>query len=300
MKTARARPLEAAGAVALVLGAFAASCTYDFDQFVREPTAGASSGGHAAMNGGAAGHGGTAGVSGHSTAGTSENGENGGAAGEGGASGSTTTGVSGGKASGGGTAGAGGTAGSAAGKGGSAGKANTAGEGGAHSSGGTGGSSSGAPASGGAGGKTSASCSGTSFGGHCYFLIGTDTALDWPSAKTTCEAHSSKSHLVTITSADEQAALVKAFFPSQADTWIGLSLADPSKSPDSICKLAPDQCPFKWVTGEALSYNDWAKRSGTDSEPNYTGSCVRLQAADETWADTGCTSSKNRAICEED
>ena len=115
-----------------------------------------------------------------------------------------------------------------------------------------------------------------------------------------CEAYSSKTHLVTITSADEQAALATAFFPTQTDTWIGLSLADPSKSPDSICKLISDQCPFQWVTGEALGYTDWAKRSGSDSEPNYTGSCVRLQAADETWADTGCTGSKYQAICEED
>ncbi|HSU41870.1 MAG TPA: C-type lectin domain-containing protein [Polyangiaceae bacterium] len=289
------RQLETLGAAALVLGAAAASCTYDFDQFVREPTGGASSAGHGSVaTGGTAGHGGASGRAG--TGGQASPSDSGGAAdaGEGGASAASTSGGTGATAGAGGTAnGGGGTGGKpsdTAGKTGSSGKANAAGQGGV----------SGAPASAGAGGKPSTSCSGTSYGGHCYFLIGSDTGVDWPSAKSMCEAYSTKTHLVTITSSDEQAALAAAFFPTQTDTWIGLSLADPSRSPDSICKLLADQCPFQWVTGEALSYTDWAKRSGTDSEPNYTGSCVRLQAADETWADTGCTGSKYRAICEED
>jgi hypothetical protein len=298
------RRLEALGATAGLLGAFATSCTYDFDQFVHEPTGGAPSAGHGSVaSGGTTGHGGTAGASGRAASGgTTGNGENAGAAdaGEGGGSGSSTNG-GGGKAASGGRAGSAsggqsGKAGGAAGKNAAAGTTSSAGQGGAHSTAGNGG----APASAGAAGKPSTSCSGTSYGGHCYFLIGTDTGLDWPSAKSMCDAHSSKTHLVTITSSDEQAALVKAFFPSQTDTWIGLSLADPSKSPDSSCKLLPTQCPFVWVTGEKLDYTNWSKRSSSDSEPNYSGSCVRLQAADESWADTGCTGSKYRAICEED
>ena len=283
--------VEAVGVATLALGAVAASCTYDFDRFVREPTSGTSSAGHGGTSGtsGRATSGGTAGVS--ESAGAADAGEGGSsAASTSGGTGGTTTAFAGSPAKGGG--GAGGKPSDTAGKTGAAGKVNAGGQGGA------GGASAGAGA--GAGGKPSTTCSGTSYGGHCYFLIGSDVGVDWPSAKSMCEAYSSKTHLVTITSADEQAALAKAFFPAQTDTWIGLSLADPSRSPDSICKLLSDQCPFEWVTGEALSYTDWTQRSGSDSEPNYTGSCVRLVAADETWADTGCTGSKYRAICEED
>jgi hypothetical protein len=284
------------GVAALALGAFAAACSYDFDRFVREPAGGASSTGHGGTPGasGRTASGGTSGASGRG--GTAGESESGGApdAGAGGASASATSAGTGGTAAGSGASakgggGAGGTPNDTAAKAGSAGKADAGGQAG-----------SGAAAGAGAGGKPSSSCSGTSYGGHCYFLIGSDAGLDWPSAKSMCEAHSSKTHLVTITSADEQAALAKAFFPTHTDAWIGLSLADPSQSPDAFCKLISDQCPFEWITGEALSYTDWAKRSGSDSEPNYTGSCVRLQAADETWADAGCTGSKYRAICEED
>ncbi len=187
----------------------------------------------------------------------------------------------------GGTTAAGGHAGDGAG-----GKPSGAGQGGAHTAGSGGTSSSSA-------GSSSSACSGTTIGGHCYFVIGEDTGLDWPSAKTACEGYSKTTHLVTITSDSEQAAIVKAFFPTKTDTWIGLSLADPSKSPDASCKIEPDQCPFQWVTGEALGYTDWSMRSSTDKEPNYSGSCVRIQASDEAWADTGCTGSKFRAICED-
>jgi hypothetical protein len=280
------RQLEALGVAALALGAFAASCTYDFDQFVREPTGGAPSAGRSAAGAsGRAASGGTAGAT--ESGGAPDAGEGGSSAAATSGTGGTTAAAAGGPAQGGG--GAGGKT-NTAGKAGSAGKVNAGGQGGG----------SGAPGGAGAGGKPSTSCSGTSYGGHCYFAIGSDIGIDWPSAKSMCEAYSSKTHLVTITSADEQSALVKAFFPAQTDTWIGLSLADPSQSPDSICKLLSDQCPFEWVTGEALSYTDWTQRSGSDSEPNYTGSCVRLVATDQTWADTGCTGSKYRAICEED
>ena len=142
-------------------------------------------------------------------------------------------------------------------------------------------------------------CSGTTISGHCYFVIGEDSGLDWPAAKSACEGYSKTTHLVTITSDSEQAAIIKAFFPAKTETWIGLSLADPSKSPDATCKIEPDQCPFHWVTGEALDYTDWSTRSSTDKEPNFSGSCVRIQASDQAWADTGCTGSKYRAICED-
>jgi hypothetical protein len=300
----------------LALGAVAASCSYDFDQFVREPTGGAPSaaGSASTETGGSSGLGSIVG----SGAGSTKAGTGGSSAttsatdgGEAGAAGPAPNGGSGGHVGTGGTQARGGSGG-----GGAAGKPSSAGEAGKASSAASGGKTSSAGASGGktssagaSGGKTSSAgasgassstCSGTTFGGHCYFLIGTDSGLDWPTAKTTCEAHSKTTHLVTITSADEQTALVKAFFPSNTDTWIGLSQKDPSKSPDALCKVMADQCPFVWVTGEALGYTDWSTRSSSDREPNYSGSCVRMRSDDQSWGDTSCTGSKDRAICEEE
>jgi len=138
---------------------------------------------------------------------------------------------------------------------------------------------------------------GTTYDGHCYFSIGTSTALDWEHAKSECEAQAA--HLVTITSSGEQTFLATTFFPSSADAWIGLALEDTKDDPSSLCSFFADECPFLWVTGETVAYDAWATRSGDDDEPNYTGACVRLQAADQAWADTGCASAF-RAVCERD
>jgi hypothetical protein len=134
---------------------------------------------------------------------------------------------------------------------------------------------------------------------HCYFAIAAGTGLDWSRAKTTCESFSG-SHLVTITSAEEQAAIENAFFPSITDYWIGLSLEGAAaQTPPSSCKTAPESCPFLWVTGEALGFTLWARRSGSGQEPNYTGACVRLVLTDRSWADFGC-GTQLTAICEHD
>jgi hypothetical protein len=295
------------------MAALGPACSYDFDKFVHDATGGApAQAGSSHGASGAIGHGGSNGSGGASTAGSAGKVASGGTAGDadGGEAGSTTPTSGGAHGSGAGaghggagsagkpsTGGQGGTHSTA----GSGGTHSTAGSGGTHSTAGSGGTHSTAGTSGtssGSAGTSSGTCSGTTFGGHCYFVIGEDSGLDWPSAKSACEGYSKTTHLVTITSADEQAAIAKAFFPSTSDTWIGLSLADPSKSPDPLCKLSPDQCPFKWVTGEALDYTDWTMRSSSDNEPNYSGSCVRVPASDETWSDTGC-SSKYRAICED-
>lgn len=303
---ARRRTLAAAARRAACFACVAASaCTYDFDQFV-QGSGGAVAGASGRNASDAAGHAGSGGAAGHVTAGgaggssgrgqSPASGGNAGDAdsGEAGTSAPASGGTSNGGTAGaistagkGGTSAAGGRAGDGAG-----GKSSGAGQGGAHAAG-SGGSS---PSS---GGTSSSTCSGTIIGGHCYFVIGENSGLDWPSAKTACESYSNTTHLVTITSDTEQAAVIKAFFPASTETWIGLSLADPSKSPDAICNVQPDQCPFHWVTGEALGYTDWAVRSSTDKEPNYSGSCVRIQASDQAWADTGCTGSKYRAICED-
>ncbi|HTQ05703.1 MAG TPA: C-type lectin domain-containing protein [Polyangiaceae bacterium] len=320
----RAKSAPGAALLPLLGAAVVVACSYDFDRFVdphgalpgsggakaatagspAAESAGTASGGHGGSGGSAAGEQGEGGSFGEAGVAGSEAGRasGGGSAGQG-SGGDTNGGKESGAGQGGksGGSGEGGTA--------NAGKA-SAGKGGTSPSGGKGGGTSGTGGAGGSSGKPSAGASGTggasctgsgatSHDGHCYFLVGDDTPLDWSSAKSACEAHSSTTHLVTIGSADEQAMLVSSFFPSTSDTWIGLSLDDVTKDPSSLCKVDPSQCPFKWVTGEKLGYTDWTMRSGSDSEPNYTGACVRLQAADQTWADTSC-SSKNRAICEDD
>jgi hypothetical protein len=140
-----------------------------------------------------------------------------------------------------------------------------------------------------------AALSGTTWNGHCYFSVGTDGGLAFEAAAAAC-AVTEGAHLVAITSADEQATVEAAFFPAATDLWIGLSTSEAPDDPSLECELIPDACPFEWITAEALDFTDWAVRDG-DDEPNYTGSCVRIQATDLAWADFGCTSALP-ALCE--
>jgi hypothetical protein len=263
----------------------ATACTYDFEQYVT-PRGGGSAG-HPSSAGGAGRAVGAAGgaASGGATngrAGSGAGGMNGGSnhtdAGDGGATDDAGTGAN---PDGGGSGGHAGTAAGGAGAGGHAGA--------------------GAPGAGTAGGGTAGSApvdctDGSTYGGHCYFLASTSGGLAWESAKSACAAHDG--HLVTITSSGEQTFLAATFFPASDDAWIGLSLEDTQSDPSSLCALLPDRCPFVWLTGETLVYDAWTLRSG-DDEPNYTGACVRLTAADQSWADTDCASAF-RAICERD
>jgi Lectin C-type domain len=287
---------QRSGAPLAALATLVVACSYDFDRFVQEPSVDspAAVGGAESPMAGRAGAGMTGATEGGRAGGGGAGGrasEEGGAAGEGLGEGAkaASSGAGKGTSSGGGTdhAGSGGKS-----SGGT--KASGAGQGGTSAAGR---STGGAPSSGGAG-SSCTDVKGTTYNGHCYFSIGDDSALDWPSAKSSCEAHSSSTHLVTIGSSGEQAMLAQAFFPATVETWIGLSLADVTKDPPSLCALLPDQCPFQWVTGEPLDYADWAQSGST--EPNYSGSCVRMHASDQAWGDTSCTGNKYRAICEEE
>jgi hypothetical protein len=288
------RDRKRAAAFAL-LGALIGACTYDFDRYVAPAGGGAP--GNASGRAGAATAGGRAGRNGAgaggSTAGRAGSTASGATGGANGATGGTT-GADGGES--GANTGEGGM-GEAAGTGGGArGGAGGTSQGGAGAGGQSGSSAAGAGTSGVAGNAPSDCSDGTTFGGHCYFLASTAGGLDWASAQAACEAKGS--HLVTITSAEEQSMLATTFFPATDDAWIGLSLEDIASDPSALCQVLPDTCPFLWVTGEALAYDAWAVRSG-DDEPNYTGACARMLAADQAWADADCTS-PYRAICEND
>jgi hypothetical protein len=127
------------------------------------------------------------------------------------------------------------------------------------------------------------SCEGTTFGGHCYFLLG--ATKDFAGAKDGCAAKSA--HLVVITSSEEQTA-VQAI--GSGERWIGLTRTDP------VTDLT-DKTNFKWVDGETSSYENWLA-----GEPN-DGPCVRMNGTG-AWLDRVCevtaTKPALEALCERD
>jgi hypothetical protein len=126
-----------------------------------------------------------------------------------------------------------------------------------------------------------AAVNGTVYQGHCYYAV--SVAVDWNTANTTtCQA---PAHLVTITSADEQA-VVETLLSNQ-DRWIGMRR--PANSPEV-------ESSFYWITNEAISYRNWDTYSDADKEPNYTGECVRIRFTNK-WADDACTNAY-AVICE--
>jgi hypothetical protein len=127
------------------------------------------------------------------------------------------------------------------------------------------------------------------WGGRCYFSIG--AATTWIVARDACGARAS--HLVSITSAEEQAFVSDAFLAAGAWYWIGLSLEDMRGGPAYGCPSRPAPCDFRWTGGEPFEYQNWAV-----GQPNYSGGCVRLEAGG-AWADTDCDLAL-QAICERD
>jgi len=90
--------------------------------------------------------------------------------------------------------------------------------------------------------------------GHHYELI--STILSWTDAKSAAEAsvfQGVNGHLVTITSADENA-FVEGLVPNNSIVWIGFT--------DEVIEGI-----FLWVTGEPVVYTNW-----NGGEPNDAGS----------------------------
>jgi hypothetical protein len=286
--------------------AVGAACSYDFDQYLAPSEANA--GGHAGATPPSGGNdaGGAHAPSGGIGAGGSAAGDGSSAAnGEGGeaeSSGGTTSGgappseagapIEAGGTGGEGAVSAGGGSPPASGGGSPGGRGGTAGTA----------ANSGAPGAGSGGDGGGFDCSeaaGTVFNGHCYFLIGDGfgDGLEWNDARTACADLIAGAHLVTITSEPEEQFVEATFFPATADRWIGLALADTTGNPSNSCRRTPALCPFEWVTSESLSYTKWGSYSPTDLEPNYSGSCVRIQFDSIDWADRDCDDNLP-AICE--
>jgi hypothetical protein len=131
------------------------------------------------------------------------------------------------------------------------------------------------------------------WGGRCYFSISAPTT--WVVARDACGARAS--HLVSITSAEEQAFVHGAFLVTSAHYWLGLSLEDVRGGPVRACPSRPAACDFRWTSGEPFEYQNWAVGE-LSAEPNYTGGCVRF-GVDSVWADTDCNVAL-QALCERD
>ena len=114
------------------------------------------------------------------------------------------------------------------------------------------------------------------FGGHCYFLV--TTTQTQAAAATFCQ--SSNAHLVTITTAQEQAAVIA--LGTSTERWTDLFR---NGGP-------PKDMSYKWLTGEGRNgYHAWSP-----GEPNGTGQCGTLLGTG-LWNDQDCTLSL-ASICE--
>jgi hypothetical protein len=123
-------------------------------------------------------------------------------------------------------------------------------------------------------------------GGHCYIPLGSvTTAYTWEQAKAACEALVPPAHLATLASQAEQT-LVRGL--GTGERFIGMRREEDAG--------ALDRASFKWITGEAVGYQNWKS-----DEPNGSiapALCVRL-LEDGQWADGPCDPQIDLwAVCE--
>jgi hypothetical protein len=127
---------------------------------------------------------------------------------------------------------------------------------------------------------------GVAYNGHCYYVVA--TAADEATAELACTA---TFHLVTITSAEEQAAVTS--LATAAEYWIGLS-------EQASLYTKRNEANFRWTTGEpytpATSYRNWAP-----SEPSFPtyGDCVVMRLSGQ-WASKECRGVQLPFVCERD
>jgi hypothetical protein len=101
--------------------------------------------------------------------------------------------------------------------------------------------------------------------GHFYELVGNydDPAQrwNWETSKAMADARTHlgmQGHLVTITSAAENAFLVSTFHnDSPLPTWIGLTDNEAFGGSESFGQRNPQVDGWVWITGEAVTFTDW-------------------------------------------
>ena len=114
------------------------------------------------------------------------------------------------------------------------------------------------------------------YAGHCYFLV--SGAQDFNTAKTACT--NAGAHLVTITTAGEQAAVIA--LGTGTERWMGL-FRNGGAAKDGF---------YAWITGEGRNgFSAWSP-----NEPNGTGQCGALLGTG-LWNDENCALSL-ASICE--
>ena len=111
--------------------------------------------------------------------------------------------------------------------------------------------------------------------GHCYTPIA--EPLSWYRARDLCNQR--RSHLVTITQADEQAFV--GSLPRNGPTWIGLSRFGTIS--------------YGWITGEATSFTAWAP----DAPSNRSEGGALLREDTGAWFDAS-PGEAHPALCERD
>jgi hypothetical protein len=127
--------------------------------------------------------------------------------------------------------------------------------------------------------KTCAALGGTTYGGHCYWPLG--TASTQADAVTACKTADPAGHLVTITSPGEEKFV--ATYAATGARWIGLQ----APSPTTVKAL------FTWITLEPKVVEYWLSTA-----PSGAGACVRINSLGQ-WVDRACTG-LSLALCERD
>jgi hypothetical protein len=95
---------------------------------------------------------------------------------------------------------------------------------------------------------------------HHYFV--SKGVADWATAKTKCEDNNG--HLVTITSADENAMVKKGVEKVKDEAWIGIRFQY-IFDPDHPTDRSKDKKWTEWITGELVAYTNW-----DSGKPDFT------------------------------
>ncbi len=100
------------------------------------------------------------------------------------------------------------------------------------------------------------------YGGHFYEVFVTTSDITWVAAKESCEAKNG--HLVTITSEEENTAVVTIVNRFANSAWLGAYRP--------VCYGSYNgPHTFVWVTGEEFVYSNWESGEPNDSHPHEGG-----------------------------